>query len=243
MFSDVKFNLIYKIANTQIRNFPFPHIYVQDVFPEGFFEELRSNLPSNDGYTVLADSGRVGTGYSKARLSLFPSDLDKAKLNPAQRDFWRRTFETLGDAEFVGCVFDRFRPQIEKRFVASDGTKRGLKVWHETFLMRDLDTYSLGPHTDNPTKLVSMLFYLAKDNSAAELGTALYVPKDRSFTHEGGPHLDFNDFDHVFTAPYARNVVTSFPKTGACFHGVEPVKGANKQRDILFFDIKGKLKD
>jgi hypothetical protein len=242
MFSDVKLHLIYKIANTQVRTYPFAHIYVQDVFPDGFYQELRRNLPDNDGYIALADTGRVGTGYSRARLSLFPADLEKAKISPAQRDFWRRVFETLGDGEFVSCVFDRFRPMIEQRFL-SEGQRQGLKVWHETFLMRDLDTYSLGPHTDNITKLVSMLFYLPADDASAELGTALYVPKDRGFTDEGGPHLEFEDFDHVFTVPYAPNVVASFPKTKACFHGVEPVKGPNKQRDILFFDLKGKLKD
>jgi hypothetical protein len=243
MFSDVKFHLIYNIANAQIRTYPFPHIYVRDVFPEGFFAELRQNLPAHEDYTVLQDSGRVGKGYSRARLSLFPADLDKSNLQPAQRDFWRRVFETLGDGEFAACVFDRFRAQIEQRFMTSDGTRRGIKVWHETFLMRDLDTYSLGPHTDNVTKLVSMLFYLAPDDANPDLGTALYVPKERGFTHEGGPHLEFEDFDHAFTAPYARNVVTAFPKTAACFHGVQPVRGASKQRDILFFDLKGKFSD
>jgi|JI10StandDraft_1071094.scaffolds.fasta_scaffold157988_3 hypothetical protein len=243
MFLDVKLHLIYQIANTQIRNYPFAHIYVPNVFPDGFYAELRKNLPTNDGYTALAETGRVGTGYSRARLSLFPTDLDKANIPPAQRDFWRRVFDTLGDGEFVTAVFERFRPFIERRFAKPDGSRPGLKVKHETFLMRDLDTYSLGPHTDSPAKLVSMLFYLPEDDSASELGTALYVPKDRGFTSEGGPHLDFAEFDHVYTVPYAPNVVASFPKTLACFHGVEPVKGANKQRDILFFDLKGKLKE
>ncbi|TDQ84363.1 hypothetical protein A8950_0914 [Dongia mobilis] len=244
MFSDVKFHLIYRIANAQIRTYPFAHIYVTDVFPAGFFQELRRNLPAHEEYAVLADTGRVGTGYSRARLSLFPSDLDKTNLAPAQRDFWRHMFETLGDGEFSGAVFNLFRPYIEGRFRdTGKGGGRGLKVWHETFLMRDMETYSLGPHTDNITKLVSMLFYLAEDDSSQELGTALYVPKDRRFTQEGGPHLDFEDFDHVYTAPYAPNVVVSFPKTAACFHGVEPVKGPKKQRDILFFDLKGKLEE
>ncbi|MDY0870552.1 hypothetical protein [Dongia rigui] len=242
MFSDVKFHLIYQIANCQVRNFPFPHIYVKDVFPDGFYQELRRNLPPNEGYIALVDTKRVGTGYSRARLALFPSDLDKAHITPAQRDFWRNVFNTLGDGEFAACVFDRFRPWIEQRF-KTDGANRGLKVWHETFLMRDLETYSLGPHTDAVAKLVSMLFYLPGDDSSSELGTALYLPKDRSFTSEGGPHLEFEDFDHVMSVPYAPNVVASFPKTKACFHGVEPVKGPNKQRDILFFDLKGKVSE
>ena len=240
MFSDVKLHLIYRLLNTQVRTYPYAHVYVTDIFPAGFFRELRANLPAQDQYAVLADTGRVGTGYSRARLSLFPTDLDKAALPPAQRDFWRRVFETLGDGEFGSAVFKLFRPFIEERFRA-EGGGRGLKVWHETFLMRDMETYSLGPHTDNPAKLVSMLFYLAPDNSSEELGTAMYVPKDRSFTSKGGPHLEFDDFDHVYTAPYASNVVVSFPKTAACFHGVQPVTGTNKQRDILFFDLKGKF--
>lgn len=240
MFSDVKLHLIYKLLNTQVRTYPYAHVYVTDIFPAGFFEELRANLPAQDQYAVLADTGRVGTGYSRARLSLFPSELDKTALPAPQRDFWRRVFQTLGDGEFGSAVFKLFRPFIEERF-RKEGGGRGLKVWHETFLMRDMETYSLGPHTDNVTKLVSMLFYLAPDRSSEELGTAMYVPKDRSFTSEGGPHLDFEDFDHVYTAPYAPNVVVSFPKTAACFHGVQPVKGPNKQRDILFFDLKGKF--
>lgn len=239
MFSDVKLHLIYKLLNTQVRTYPYAHIYVTDIFPAGFFSELRANLPAQDEYAVLADTGRVGTGYSRARLSLFPSDLDKSNLRPAQREFWRRVFQTLGDGEFAGAVFKLFRPFIEERFRTQGGGK-GLKVWHETFLMRDMETYKLGPHTDNPAKLVSMLFYLAANNDSEELGTAMYVPKDRGFTSEGGPHLEFEDFDHVYTAPYAPNVVVSFPKTLACFHGVQPVTGSNKQRDILFFDLKGK---
>jgi len=242
MFSDVKFHLIYKIANARINSYPFPHLCLQDIFPEGFYRELRQYLPHNDGYITLADTGRVGRGYSRARLSLFPSDLDKAQITPSQRDFWRSVFNTLSDAEFVTCVFDRFRPSIDQRFGTGDGQRR-LKIWNETFLMRDLETYSLGPHTDNTTKIVSMLFYLPEDNSSEELGTALYIPKQRGFTDEGGPHLEFANFDHVYTAPYAPNSMVSFPKTMACFHGVEPVKGPNKQRDVLFFDIKGAPKD
>jgi hypothetical protein len=238
MFSDVKLHVMYRIANATIREWPFAHIYVENVFPADFFAELQANLPANDGYKVLQDTGRVGKGYSRARLALFPSDLDDNNLSPIQQKFWGSVFATLGDPEFGNIILSLFRRHIEQRFVAEQRSAANLSIFHETFLMRDLNTYSLGPHTDNPTKLVSMLFYLAQDASKPYLGTSLYLPKERKATCPGGPHHPFDLFDRVQTLPYASNVVAAFPKTAACFHGVEPVIGEDNWRDVLFFDLK-----
>jgi hypothetical protein len=85
-----------------------------------------------------------------------------------------------------------------------------------------------------------MLFYLPADDSRPELGTAVYVPKERAFTCPGGPHHDRANFDHMMTLPYGRNVLVAFPKTSNCFHGVEVLTNADSQRDIFFFDLKSK---
>jgi hypothetical protein len=236
MFTAAKLHAIYQIANVKLRTYPFPHVYVENILPPAFFAEAMRQLPADDGYTVLVDSGRVGKGYSRARLSLFPSDLDKSNCTTEQREFWRQMFTAFGDTEFATAIYNRFRPQIEQRFVGKAGTK--LSVRHETFLMRDLETYSLGPHTDNPKKLVSVLFYLAADQTRPELGTSVYVPKDRDFTCPGGPHHDFHKFDHVYTMPYAPNALVAFPKSSSCFHGVEPLNRADSRRDIFFYDLK-----
>src|SRR6185369_1830861 len=229
MFAAAKLHAMYQIANAQLRSYPFPHVYVENILPPAFFAEAMRQLPADDGYTVLVDSGRVGSGYSRARLSLFPTDLDKSKCTDEQREFWGRMFTAFGDSEFAMAIYNRFRPQIEQRFAGKTGLK--LSIRHETFLMRDLETYSLGPHTDNPKKLVSVLLYLANDASRPELGTAVYVPKDRGFECPGGPHHDFSQFDHVATLPYAPNALVAFPKSSNCFHGVEPLNRADSRRD------------
>jgi hypothetical protein len=108
-------------------------------------------------------------------------------------------------------------------------------------MMRDLVTYSLGPHTDNDKKLVSMLFYLPPDNAHPERGTSVYLPKDREFSCPGGPHHRRELFDLVATMPYHRNTVVAFPKTKGCFHGVETLVRDDSRRDIFFFDLKGRL--
>jgi hypothetical protein len=240
MFSDAKLHVMYQIANAAFREFPFPHIYVKDVFPPSFFEKIREQLPSNEQYMRLVDTGRVGMGYSTARLSLFPEKLPESGLSDGQQKFWEGMFATFGGNEFSSLVFQKFRPYIERRFTKSHPGGVTLNPKPEVFLMRDLQTYSLGPHTDSPAKLVSMLFYLPADDSRPELGTAVYVPKDRAFTCPGGPHHVREKFDHMMTLPYARNALVAFPKTLNCFHGVEVLTNADSQRDIFFFDLKSK---
>ena len=240
MFSAAKLHVMYQIANAAFRDFPFPHIYVKDIFPPDFFERIREHLPETDQYTRLVDTGRVGKGYSSARLSLFPEQAADGTLNEGQRDFWANMFATFGGNEFCSLIWQKFKPHIERRFAKSHPGGLTLNPKPEVFLMRDLQTYSLGPHTDSPAKLVSMLFYLPPDDSRPELGTAIYVPKDRTFTCPGGPHHERANFDHVMTLPYGRNVLVAFPKTVNCFHGVEVLTNADSQRDIFFFDLKSK---
>ncbi len=240
MFSDAKLHVMYQIANAPFREFPFPHIYVKEIFPPKFFEQIRAQLPHDEQYMRLVDTGRVGKGYSSARLSLFPDMLAESDLDDAQRGFWDGMFATFGSNEFCSLVSQKFRPHIERRFAQSHPGGVTLNPKPEVFLMRDLETYSLGPHTDSPAKLVSMLFYLAPDDRRPELGTALYVPKDRGFTCPGGPHHDRAHFDHMITLPYASNVLVAFPKTMNCFHGVEVLTQADSRRDIFFFDLKAK---
>lgn len=237
-----KLHAMYQIANSPIREYPFPHICVEGVFPATFYEEALANLPRDEGYTPLKETGRVGAGYSAARLALFRDTIGEAKVTPGQRAFWTAMFDAFGGNEFGNLVLGKFQSFIERRLAADNpGGKKTLKAHSEVFMMRDLVTYSLGPHTDNPKKLISMLFYLPLDNSRPQLGTAVYVPKDRGFDCPGGPHHKRELFDHVQTMPYHRNTVVAFPKTPRCFHGVELLTSEDSRRDIFFFDLKGKL--
>ena len=104
--------------------------------------------------------------------------------------------------------------------------------------MRDRTTYSLGPHTDTPEKVLSFLFYLPPDASMAHLGTSIYVPKDPQFICRGGPHHDFAHFRRMLTMEYLPNTLFAFMKTPNAFHGVEPITEAEVRRDLLLYDIR-----
>lgn len=239
IFLSAKLHAMYQIANAPLRQFPCPHIYVEDVFPAEFYAELQRNMVPDDGYQRLVDTGRVGGGYSPARLALFHDQLENPAIAPAAQDFWMSLFKAFVDREFAGLWLQIFGDAIRAHVSetrAANGAEQ-LPMGAEMFLMRDLTSYSLGPHTDSPAKVVSVLFYLPPEGTSPSLGTSLYLPKDRAFLCAGGPHHSFDRFDRVITLPYRPNALLAFPKTRRSFHGVEPVTG-DQRRDLLLYDIK-----
>ncbi len=238
MFTAAKFHAMYRIANAVVRPFPCPHICVDEVFPPEFYAEIRRHLLPDEAYRPLVDTGRVSRAYSAARLSLFPEDLEAAPIGNDARVFWRRMFEVFSDREFGELWLQLFGPAIRGHLAEAGGQAERRAMGSEIFLMRDLESYSLGPHTDSPAKVVSVLFYLPPDNTAPKLGTSYYLPKDRGFACPGGPHHPFDGFDRVATMVYRPNSLVAFPKTRRSFHGVEPVIGADARRDLMLYDLK-----
>ena len=41
--ANTELDVLYKIGNAPVREFPYPHIYVPDVFPAAYFAEMRRN--------------------------------------------------------------------------------------------------------------------------------------------------------------------------------------------------------
>ncbi len=103
----------------------------------------------------------------------------------------------------------------------------------EITLYRDFTNYTLGPHTDHASRAVVFLLYLPANADRPELGTSLYVPKDRKFSCRGGPVYEHDEFEKAFTADYVPNAGIAFVKTSNSFHGVEPVTEPGHERNIL----------
>jgi len=106
----------------------------------------------------------------------------------------------------------------------------------EILIVKDKENYVLGPHTDSPKKLLTILFYLPNDNSEEKNGTSIYVPKDINLKCNGGPQYKRDAFNLVYTAPFRKNSAFGFIKTNNSFHGVEKVPHT-KHRWLLLYDI------
>ena len=106
----------------------------------------------------------------------------------------------------------------------------------EILIVKDNENYALGPHTDSPKKLITILFYFPVDNSEENIGTSIYMPKDFKFNCPGGPHYKKEEFNLIYTAPFKSNSAFGFVKTNNSFHGVEKVN-TTSYRWLLLYDI------
>lgn len=106
----------------------------------------------------------------------------------------------------------------------------------EHLLIHDKVGYKIGPHTDVPARVLSAILYLAKDDRHPELGTDIYVPKDRKLKSIDGKHFrDSSKFRKHLTVPYEPNTMFVFLRTDNSFHGVTQTK---LERDVLLYDIR-----
>ena len=232
MYSHAELHLAYQIANAEIAKFPYPHIYVREAWPADFYRDLHRALPESREMVPIAEARPV-TGY-KERF-VFPLGPDAVgRLPPAKRAFWEGFAAWLLGQRFGQLVLEKFSPIVKDRFKKET---RKIDFYSEALLVEDHTGYSLGPHSDAPKKVVTMLFYLPVDESQAAYGTSIYVPNDQNFTCPGGPHYPFDKFGRVRTLPFLPNSLFAFVKTHNSFHGVEPVVCADRNRWLLLFDV------
>lgn len=235
MFSGVEEHVIYQIANAPMREYPFPHIYVESVFPPEFYAALRRNWPDSQYLVSLADTGRVtkGTYAERFIMPLEPPEVDK--LPEGSRQFWTNVAQWLHARRFLDAMIGKFDRYVRERF---GGSLADVYLLAESLVVRDHTNYNLGPHTDKQNRLMSLLFYCPDDASRKHLGTSIYTPRDPDFRCPGGPHHPHSMFQKVATMEYRPNTLFAFMKTDNSFHGVEPIGEADVLRDLLLYDIR-----
>lgn len=196
VITEVEQYVLDRIRSAEIRHDPFPHVYIDGLFPDDFYKQLRSAIPA-DGWKSLEEA-RGTKGYPERSVNKSP--------------------------EMVAWMLEgRLRDALDQKFGVRSSKD-------ETLLIRDLPGYKITPHTDTPSKVVSMLCYLSGED-----GTSLYKPKLEGFTCSTGKHHRADGFDKVWTAPFRPNSAFIFARTDSSFHGVEPTKAA---RDLLLYDSR-----
>jgi hypothetical protein len=231
MSSSAELHLAYKVANAAINPFPYPHFYVTDAFPSDYYDALQANLPDPAAMLPIQEVRPV-KGYEE-RFVLEFSGEQFAALPASKRAFWGDLHRWLVGGRFGQLLASKFGHLIDQRF----GRDPNLELTDEALLVQDVTHYSLGPHTDTPRKIITLLFYLPKDESQRHLGTSIYVPKDESFRCPGGPHHRHEMFERMWTLPFVPNSLFVFFKNDVSFHGVEPVKDPDCRRWLLLYDI------
>lgn len=232
MSSAVELEVLYKIGNAPLRGYPFPHLYVTDIFPQAYYAELQRNLPGPESMKSLEEISGA-RGYYPERAVMAVNGERPAGMPEEQFAFWSGLWRWMLSGPLGHLMLQRFGAAVERRFQQAPDAE----VRDEALLVYDRAHYALGPHTDAPRKLVTMLFYLPADDHLARHGTSIYVPKEPGFTCPGGPHYMYEIFDRVTTLPFVPNALFAFAKTDNSFHGVERFEEPNAGRWLLLLDL------
>lgn len=231
MSSSAELHLAYKVGNATIRPYPYPHFYLEEAFPPEFYREMQAMLPDPEAMRPIEEVRPV-VGY-KERFVLNMNDKSLAALPEEKRGFWTQLRSWMVGGRFANVVLKKFEPHLDERFARDPS----IEFYDEALLVQDTTNYSLGPHSDATRKVITLLFYLPRDESQRHLGTSMYVPKDPDFRCEGGPHYKHAGFERIWTMPFLPNSLFAFFKTDNSFHGVEPVSDPDTRRWLLLYDI------
>jgi hypothetical protein len=221
-----------RLGSANVVSDPFPHYFLERVFPEDYYRELLLNLPDSDVYENLYETTDLKLDHFRHRDQ---RDMDQGwtdRLPHEQKSFWDSFNQWFLSEEIASAVMRSF------------GRESCLELTVESQFIRHRAGYFLGPHSDLYTKLVVLLLYLAPDDTAEHLGTSLYRPKQAGFSCPASKHYEFSDFIKVKTAPYRPNSLLAFVRSDISFHGLEPLSerdvATTAGRDVIQYVIHDK---
>lgn len=229
-------HILSRIHQTQIDNHPYPHIVVDNFFPESYFQQALSHFPSDEQMTPLSETGRTD-GYKERLVTLF-NDAHFSKLDNNRRQFWQGFSDWLYSDRFINSVVDKFWPHVACRLNDLNAQGTGVQVHGDALIVSDKSNYAIGPHTDAPHRLITFLFYMPEDEQWSDLGTSIYTPKEPGFSCSGSAHHSFELFDTVDTIAFKPNRALIFVRNNHSFHGVERITRENPIRHLVINNIR-----
>jgi len=167
------------VRSAEIRPDPFPHIVVDGIFPEQYYEELLSNLPPVSSLSIPVAFGMMKIGEDDATFQSMPESARQfwiefdQKVKPSICEALLERY-LLYAAEKLSLIFgeeaEHLKSQLEPKEFRS---VRGIVQCRITGAR-------MGAHVDKATSLFTYLFYFAPDDSLRPFGTIFYKAQDRA---------------------------------------------------------------
>ncbi len=233
-------HLLNSLRRAKVDADPFPHFYLEQVFPPEYYRELLRLLPGSAVYENLYEVTDLKLDHFRHRYQRDMTPGWTSELAPPLQTFWKSFNEWFLSAELAQAVLETFAQPLRDR-IGERSAWPAVSV--EAQFIRHRAGYFLAPHSDLYTKLVVLLFYLAPDASAERLGTSFYRPKVAGFSCHDSKHYPFEDFVRVKTLPYRPNSLLAFVRSDVSFHGLEPLTEedvSHEGRDVIQYTVHDK---
>ena len=209
--------VIYQIANTPMRKYPYPHLITDNVFPSDYYKEMLRLFPEQK----LMDSH---SATYKKRTIFKLSDIDDSSMSDEQKTFWTGFNAALGGDEFRNFMLDVWGTSFRETY--------SFHTYSRIELAEDMPGYSIGAHKDSHNKMVTILFYLAEDTKRRDLGTNILVPKGE--IAEGFGHGNNKEFHQASMVEFVPNRMFAFAPNDYTYHSVSKLQTKLPRKTVQF---------
>jgi hypothetical protein len=218
-----------KISEATLERYPFPHLIIEDFFPQDVFRTILEANPFrlNAGQEWFSEENapkRTQTPYWTRTQINFHKD-QPFEATPEHQQFWGELKDCfLKDHWFEQIVFEKYREYFVLRFgELLEAPEFSDLLRKELFVQQHKPGYCIGPHTDIPTRIFTCIFSFADRPGFEEYGTQLCTHKNPRVRCWGNDHHSPDDFVVKKVAPYKPNNFVLFFKTRQSFHSVKPI--------------------
>jgi hypothetical protein len=203
------------IRACDIREQPFAHAVIDDVFPREFYGEMLHHWPRRRA---------LRRGQFGRRGLRVPDEVDA---------FWRSVYFDLLATGVTREAVGRFGAHVRQGVDAKALTLR------ECTLVQDGFGYSIPPHSDAPhKKVLTLIFYLPRSADQRDLGTCIMRPRRidmRPAVEEGYRWQSWKDFETVQRIEFLPNRLFVFAVNDRSFHAVQRIWRFTARRSLQAF--------
>ena len=235
---------------------PFPIGYAKPVLDEGLYRQLIGNYPPAELFKYIP---KIGRKYSLSERYNATHYRQFIQSNPLWRDFHR----WLKSDDFIyGVLGTLERHHLDLGYQRGTFSAKG--AWKRTrdvlrgrfnrsatalssrfeFSMLPADGGSVTPHTDAPSKIVTLIISMIGEGEwdpGFGGGTDLNRPKRESLAFNSmNWQAEFDEMEILDSLPFTPNQAVVFIKTFNSWHSVRPMLGAgsNAMRKTLTINIE-----
>lgn len=222
------------IDHAVVQTYPFPHIVVENIFPDAVYKLVCGYFPNREAFTPNGNRLILPITYGCSEQTI---------LDKNQRTFWRLFGEIL--------VNKYIKPKITDKLIPFLNMKEGLENYdinnfdprYDTINFRqdglflDLPEYQIGLHIDQRILLSAMLIYLPSDDQHQFLGTSIY--SGPPCLESNNYQVDYSEIKHVKDIPYKPNTLFAFMQTPISWHSsyIKPNDDPNYLRKLYCASI------
>lgn len=246
---------MFSYEHLQFRYEPFPIGLAKPVMDEAMYRELLATYPSPDRFAYLA---KVGHKYSLSEKYNGREYEQFIRTHGA----WRELHGWIKSDDFIPGVMDALRAHhLDLGYKQVSEAKRALKTAKNLvrgrlpsgpprlstrfeFSMLPADGGYILPHTDLPSKLVTLIVSMVGEGEwdpAFGGGTDVNQPKDvRHAFNRMNAQAEFDQMTVLDTFEFTPNQIVVFVKTFNSWHSVQPMTGTGSplMRKTLTINIE-----